>query len=334
MKKLFFFRKGFINTYLYVFFLLLFSTGCTQGTSKTKELQFYPQFFKELPAIPSPCTLNNGIEVLVAHTRADEFTIIPVTVENGEVQNYKKSQWGKGNQLEVNAKDFPSLANTGLHSDKELDGAQSITGKSPAEITKNGHPWNMSAEGFLAADENIISVLKGDNVLVKSLGLTHPQLAKPLFKIVNLILEHRKYYLKKIRPYEDIDYIIYNEKKVYLKWGGEKGYQHSIFNDNILGYYVIDLYRELNPEEIAYLKSKYSHLNDEQMKEFITQLSHIHTGEMVPYYIMKYGFYEGHTAWRADPIAISFVFGMKSLSEMDRLLEHDLYTSLIQHYTK
>ena len=70
------------------------------------------------------------------------------------------------------------------------------------------------------------------------------------------------------------------------------------------------------------------------MNELIKKISHIHTGEMAPYYIMRYGFYEGHTAWRADPIAISFVFGIKSLSEMDRLSGHNLYTSLTRHYTK
>ena len=336
MKKMIFTRKGFINTCLYVFFLFLFSIGCAQNnnTSKNKELQFYPQSFKELPDIPSPGTLENGIEVIVAHTKDNEFTIIPVTVENGEPQNYEKGQWGKGNQFEVNSRDFPGLANTGLHSDIELNEVSTIGGRSLADITKNGQAENMSTEGFMATDEDIISVLKGDNDLVKYLGLTHPQLAKPLFNIFNLILEHRKYYIEKIRPYEDIDYIIYNGKNIYLQWGGAKGWQKSIFNDNILGYYEINIWRELNHEEIAYLNGKYSYLNDEQMKELMTKLSHIHTSEMVPYYIMRYGFYEGHTAWRADPIAITFIFGLKSLSEIDRLPGDDFYTSLIQHYVK
>ncbi|MCK4360168.1 MAG: hypothetical protein KAV70_00365 [Bacteroidales bacterium] len=337
MKKMSCIRKEFFNTFLNLTFVLLFfSIGCAQNNniSKNKELQFYPQSFKELPDIPSPGTLENGIEVIVAHTKDNEFTIIPVTVENGEPHNYEKGQWGKGNQFEVNSQDFPGLANTGLHSDIELNEVSTIGGRSLADITKNGQPGIMSTEGFMASNEDIISVLKGDNALVKRLGLTHPQLANPLFNIFNLILVHRKYYLGKIRPYEDIDYIIYNGGKIYLQWGGAKGWQRSIFNDNILGYYEINIWIELNHEEIAYLNGKYSYLNDEQMKELMTKLSHIHTGEMVPYYIMKYGFYEGHTAWRADPIAISFIFGIKSLSEIDRLLDNDLYTSLIQHYTK
>lgn len=337
IKKMSWIHKGFSNTFLKLtFVLLLFSMGCAQSNniSKNKKIHFYPQSFKELPDIKSPGTLKNGIEVIVAHTKNNEFTIIPVTVENGEPQNYKKGQWGKGNQLEINSRDFPGLANTGLHSDIELNEVSTIGGRSLADITKNGQPGALSTEGFMASDEDIVSVLKGDNALVKRLGLTHSQLAKPLFNIFNLILVHRKYYLGKIRPYEDIDYIIFNDKNIYLQWGGAKGWQRSIFNDNILGYYEINIWRELNREEIAYLNKKYSYLNTNQMNELRKKLSHIHIGEMVPYYIMGYGFYEGHTAWRADPIAISFVFGIKSLSEMDRLLDHKLYSLLTRHYTK
>lgn len=310
--------------------------GCAQSNNalKNKKLQFYPQFFKELPGIPSPGTLKNGIEVITAYTKNNEFTIIPVTVENGKPQNYNKGQWGKGNQLEINSRDFPGLANTGLHSDTELNEISTIDGRSLADITKNGQPGALSAAGFMASDEDIISVLKGDNALVKRLGLTHSQLAKPLFNIFNLILVHLKYYLEKIRPFEDIDYIIFNGKNIYLQWGGAKGWQTSIFDDNISSYYEINTWRELSREEINYFNKKYLSLNANQMIELRKNISHIHTGEIVPYYIMRYGFYEGHTAWRADPIAISFIFGIKSLSEIDRLLGHDLYTLLIRHYTK
>ena len=337
MEKSNFIHKWHFITLFYLFCILIFfSMGWTQNSSvsKNKKLQFYPQSFKELPDIPSPSILENGIEVVIAHTKDNEFTIIPVTVENGEPQNYTKGQWGKGNQLEVNSQDFPGLANTGLHSSIELNKVSTIGGRLLADITKNGQPGSMSSEGFMASDEDIISVLTGDNALVKRLGLTHPQLAKPLFNVFNLMLVHRKYYLEKIRPYEDIDYIIYNGENIYLKWGGQKGWQRSIFNDNILGYYEINIRRELNSEEIAYLNEKYSYLNAEQMNELRKKISHIFTGEMAFYYTMRYGFYEGHTAWRADPIAISFIFGIKSLSEIDRLLNHDLYTSLTRHYTK
>ena len=310
--------------------------GCAQhnDTTKNKEIQLYPHSFQKMPDILSPGFIENGIEVIVAHTKDNEFAIIPVTVEDGEPRNYKDGKWGKGNQLEVNSQDFPSLANTGLHSDKELNEITTIDGRSLVDITKNGQPGHMSTDGFMASDEDIISVLKGDNTLVKDLELLHSQLAKPLFNIFNLILEHRKYYMEKIRPYEDIEYIMYEGEKIYLQWGGAKGWQQSIFNDNILGYYEIDIWRELSSQEIAYLNVNYSYLTDKQMNELKKRISHIHTGEMVPYYIMRYGFYEGHTVWRADPIAISFIFSIRSLSEIDRLLDHNLYSLLTRHYIR
>jgi len=46
---------------------------------------------------------------------------------------------------------------------------------------------------------------------------------------------------------------------------------------------------------------------------------------MLPYYIMRYGFYEGHTDYRADPIAIAFIFGMRSLEEIEAAFEGRLY---------
>jgi len=63
-------------------------------------------------------------------------------------------------------------------------------------------------------------------------------------------------------------------------------------------------------------------------------LTFIHTGEMVPYYIMRYGFYEGHTDYRADPIAIAWLFGLKSLEELDEAFEGKLYEALTAHFTK
>ena len=53
----------------------------------------------------------------------------------------------------------------------------------------------------------------------------------------------------------------------------------------------------------------------------VAALSSFHTGEMVPYYIMRYGFYEGHTGYRAEPIAIAFIFGLKSLEQIESAFE-------------
>ena len=95
---------------------------------------------------------------------------------------------GKGQQLQVDGSDFPTLAASGLHSPAELERVRSITGKPVLEITRLGRPGASSGIGFLAADEDILSVLHGDNELVRRLGLKHPELARPLFHVWNLLL--------------------------------------------------------------------------------------------------------------------------------------------------
>jgi hypothetical protein len=54
----------------------------------------------------------------------------------------------------------------------------------------------------------------------------------------------------------------------------------------------------------------------------------------MPYYIMRYGFYEGHTEYRCDPIAIAYIFGLKSIEEIAATFQGDLYKTLTHHFTK
>ena len=49
---------------------------------------------------------------------------------------------------------------------------------------------------------------------------------------------------------------------------------------------------------------------------------------MVPYYIQRYGFYEGFTSYRAAPVAISFIFGLKSLEEIENIFGRNLHRVL------
>ena len=70
------------------------------------------------------------------------------------------------------------------------------------------------------------------------------------------------------------------------------------------------------------------------MAELIKKLSNIHSGEMVPYYIMRYGFYEGHTDYRADPIAIAFIFGIRTLEQIDATFEGRLCETLTRHFIR
>jgi len=297
-------------------------------------LKFFPHTYDQCPELPSPYTMEDGTEIVVAITKDNKFTLIPVTVEKGEPLGYREKEWDKIGILEVDAEDFPTLARTGLHSEIELDYTKRITGRSIAEITDSGRPEGSSGAGFMSQEEDIISVLKGDNRLVKKLGLTHPQLAKTLFHVWN-IARWISYTSRSVgRSIGGIDYFMYNRRKVRLISAGGRGWQSSIFNDEILGMYHLEFCIELDEEENAFLGEKYSNLINEQMTDFQKMLSHIHTGEMVPFYIMRYGFYEGHTGYRADPIAISLIFGLKSLEEIEKAFEENLHKALTEHFTK
>ena len=329
--------KAKLKRVLFPVFLLLTLFLYLQGekvngvTYKGQTYDLYPVMLKKCPAVPSPYTTAEGKEFVIGITKNNDYVLLPVTVENGEPYVYTKS--GKGKQLEVDGKDFPNLARTGLHSKLELDQAKTITGVSISQITYNGRPNRASGAGFMAEDEDIISVLKGDNRLVKKLGLTHPRVAKPLFHIWNAILEQFTAY-KKGRPWCEVKTILYNGKKISIEVGRTKGWQESIFNDEIYGGCHIYIRRELEKEEKRFLERHYSRLNEKQMEELIKKLSFIHTGEMEPYYIQRYGFYEGHTDYRTDPVAISFIFGLRSIEEIEAAFKGKLYEVLTEHFTK
>ncbi len=298
-----------------------------------KEYLCYPATLETKPNIPSPYTTLDGIEIVTALTKDGKYALIPVTVENGEPLNYKQNQWGKGRQLQVDAVDFTALARTGLHSEKELRRTKIITGRSVVEITELGRPGRSSGAGFMNDDEDIISVIKGDNSLVKQLGLKHPQTAKPLFHIWNMILTDVE--LNRLgRFWDHFEYILYNEQKVFVKGEGSRGWQESIFDDEILGMFQFEIWREPNKDEKAFLREKYPDLTKDQMTALLKKLSYIHTGEMAPYYIMRYGFYEGHTEYRTEPIAISWIFGLKSLVQIEASFPGKLDRVLTEHFTR
>jgi hypothetical protein len=302
---------------------------------QTKEyLKFFPHTYDQCPELPSPYTTKGGTEIVIALTKDGKFTLIPVTAKKGEPLGYREGDWDKIRILEVDAKDFPTLAKTGLHSEVELDSTRRITGRSIAEITDSGRPGGSSGAGFMSQEEDIISVLKGDNRLIKKLGLTHPQMAKPLFHVWNIARWIGHMSQSTGRSIGHIDYFLYNQRKVRLITAGGRGWQYSIFNDEIQGMYHLEFSVELDEDETAFVRERYSNLSDEQMADFQKMLSHIHTGEMVPFYIMRYGFYEGHTGYRADPIAISLIFGLRSLEEIEKVFEGNLYKALTKHFTR
>ena len=294
----------------------------------------YPNVLDKQPTIPSPYITENGMEILTAILKNNKYVFIPVTIENGKPLHYSyrvSTVYGKDQQLHVDRGDFPTLARTGLHSEAELDVKDMITGMPVDVITYIGRPWRFSGAGFMAEDEDIISVLKGDNDLVRKLGLTHPQMARPLYHVWNMILQEIQ--CGRWGRFSGIQCFFYNGNKITLRAESMKGWQISIFHDEIQGRFDIDVQRMLTPAERVFLQEKYAHLSAAQMAELKEKLTRFHFSEMVPYYIMRYGFYEGHTDYRADPIAIACIFGLKSVEEIENAFRGSLYSTLIKHFT-
>ena len=166
---------------------------------------------------------------------------------------------------------------------------------------------------------------------MQKLGLTHPQLAKPLFHVWNLIL--KEYELGNWgRFYDNIKLIYYNDNILNTQASGSKGWRISIFMDEIQGRHNMHIDRELTTKEEKYINEKYSFLGPEKIKVLKYRLSNLDFSEMLPYYIMRYGFYEGHTGYRTDPVSIAFVFGLQSVEKIDKNTEWQLYNSLFDHF--
>lgn len=318
------------NLLMPVIFSFLSLPGASQNTPiqvDTIPYKIYPEVDDNKPNLPSPFLTPNGKEYVIAVTSEKKYAIIQVTLSN---------EYEIGPQLIVDTTDFPHLAETGLHSEAELNKITTITGRSLEKISELGRPNALSQAGFMANDENIMSVIRGDNRIVETLGLTHPQLAKPLFHVLNMMetdLSLERWNMAK-HKWENIRYFFYNNNKVFVEAEDTKGGQESIFNDDIEGAFYIKLWREFDVDELNYLNEHYKHIPKNEFNDFLTKLSAVHTGEIEPQYIMRYGFYEGHTYWRTDPIAISFIFGLKSLHEMERLFKNNLHTILLEHHTE
>jgi len=309
-------------------FLMIFSS------LKGQDLTLYPFLYDSKPEVPSPCKLNDTTETILVITKENKYGVVPVTMENGKplLYSYKVGTlMGKDQQLAVGGGDFPPLAKTGLHSEEQLDNKKLITGIPIEVISCTGRPNAYSTAGFMADDEDIISVLKGDNGLVRKMGLTHPQMAKPLFHIWNLILMEIELG-NWARFYDNIKCIIYNNNVLNFSASGSKGWQISIFFDEVQGRYNIHIDRDLTSEETKYIDDKYSYLKDDERAILKKKLTTLDFSEMNPYYIMKYGFYEGHTEYRCDPIAIALIFGLKSLEEIDEIFEGKLFNIITGHF--
>ena len=295
----------------------------------------YPQVLDKRPTVGSPCVTDNGEEIVTAILTNGKYVLIPVTVENGKPLHYSyrvPTVYGKDRQLHVDPHDFPTMARTGLHAEAELDAKETITGLPVEVITYIGRPGRFSGAGFMADDEDLLSVLKGVNDLVRKLGLTHPQMARPLYHVWNIIL--KEIACGKWGRFSGIQCLFYHGRKVALRAESMKGWQASIFLDEVQGRFEIDVRRTLTPTEKAFLRVRYPDLSETQWAELQERISHLHFSEMVPYYIMRYGFYEGHTDYRADPLAIACVFGLRTVQQIEKAFPGALYQTLTTHFTE
>ena len=299
-----------------------------------QELQLHPESFPEKPDLPSPALDTSGREVVLVRLQDSLYTWFDATVENGDTFDYKRNLLGKGNQLLADEKDFPTFALRGIHSDEELTNTKIITSRSVSQITVDGRPGRSSGAGFMAADETILSVIWQDNKMAQKLGLTHPDLARPLFHLWNISHFHSLF--NESKPAEertDLKALVYNGHEITVKVTGSRGWQESIFNDEILGTGHMEVWRELDVQEIEFLKEQYPHLSPGQFEEMKEKITHLHTGEMVLFYINRYGFYEGHSDFRADPVTIGFIFGLLSLEEIHKAANGNLYQYFTNHFT-
>jgi hypothetical protein len=164
--------------------------------------------------------------------------------------------------------------------------------------------------------------------------LNHPLLARPLFEIVNLILRDLELFRQGQAPVYNIASVLYAGHEIHIEASASKGWQESIFADNVKGYWSIRIWREPTADEIQYLNRHYGHIGAERLAALTEMLTSIHTGEMVPFYIMRYGFYEGHTDYRADPLAIANLFRLVSIEKIDAATGHDLHGALTRHYRR
>jgi hypothetical protein len=87
-------------------------------------------------------------------------------------------------------------------------------------------------------------------------------------------------------------------------------------------------------DEREFLEQAYAHLSAPERKALMNRLTRLRTGEMQPYYIMRYGFSEGHTEYRVDPIAIAALFGLKSVTEIEKAFRGELDRVLTAHFTE
>ena len=122
--------------------------------------------------------------------------------------------------------------------------------------TASPPPGALSSEGFLAADESVRSVLRGDDHLVRAMGLTHADLARPLFHVWNLIqtdLALGRWSMPD-HQWRNVHAVRYHGHWVALDAHDTKGGQRSPFDDGLEGAFWMVLHRALSPADKEFLR--------------------------------------------------------------------------------
>jgi hypothetical protein len=198
-------------------------------------------------------------------------------IVSGSAQQLKEIPSGLTPDQRVTETESSGFHVGGINSNEVIDRMTSLTGKSIEEIEWDGQPGGLSSAGFLSEGENFKDRLKIDNTFVRTHGFTHQQLAAPLFAVMNILdgIADRRF-----------DDFTYGDHRYRANYESYRGFQESLFNDNL------QTDRDFTVTNLGTGKTlKFSPL--------------------VPYYIARYGFYEGKTDYRVDPEAIIEVFQLR-----------------------
>jgi hypothetical protein len=150
--------------------------------------------------------------------------------------------------------------------------------------------------GFLKPGESLLEVMTQDNDYVQGQRLTHQDVAKPLFQMLNAFFKAMK---EGASPYDTFYFRLHGKTYGYIVFGFPMG-QCCPFNDGIIIPGQNFLVKEFDGEP------QRLDLRDEtslKCKTFTFAWLH-------PYMIARYGFYEGNVDFRKDPKKIVDFFGL------------------------
>jgi len=171
---------------------------------------------------------------------------------------------------------------------------------------------------------------------VRAMGLTHAGLARPLFHIWNLMqtdIDLGRWSMAH-HQWRNVRAMLYNGRWIQLDAHDTKGGQKSPFDDGLDGAFWMVYRRGFSAAEEEWLNERHCRLDPARWDELVGTLTRVYTGDMEAFYVQWYGFYEGHTGWRVDPVGLALVFGLRTLEELEEVFPGRLDDVILQHHTK